>query len=256
MKRVAIVYSGRPRNIVETFENHSRIFSLDSDCRAVFSFLWFDETLAGRYFREEHPYQGRWPGPEIRDWVAQHWRRGSARFALPHDFSRRASEFQYRWPRFHPIENTISEIYAFSNALKLVGDYELSNRITFDLVVRARTDLLINDLHCSLDDYNPDWIHIAPGGYSEREYGNGFGCVGDHPLLIIMGSDVAKQLSRFYDDLSKLATIGIPTYHPENLWSHYLRRIVGNKINYQLWDIRLFCGSNATLKPAWTLSHY
>ena len=45
--RIALCYSGRPRNYKECLKNHQEVFGLGGDNVDVFAHLWFDEDLVG-----------------------------------------------------------------------------------------------------------------------------------------------------------------------------------------------------------------
>ena len=53
--RIALCYSGRPRNYKECLKNHQETFGLGGDNVDVFAHLWFDEDIIGKPFRPDAP---------------------------------------------------------------------------------------------------------------------------------------------------------------------------------------------------------
>jgi hypothetical protein len=64
MKKVAICYSGQPRSIEQTFQNHLSFLInplINSGVEVdIFAHIWFDPLLINKPFWESYPSRGIW----------------------------------------------------------------------------------------------------------------------------------------------------------------------------------------------------
>ena len=85
MTKIALCYSGRPRSVLECFENHREHFLLGQNNVDVFAHLWFDENLTGSNFRSDVG-QGTWPDSRIKDWIDINWQPKKILYEQPRSF--------------------------------------------------------------------------------------------------------------------------------------------------------------------------
>ena len=50
MTRIALCYSGQPRDFIHAVDNHREHFGLGQDNVDVFGHIWFDDSVAGKVF--------------------------------------------------------------------------------------------------------------------------------------------------------------------------------------------------------------
>ena len=72
MTRIALCYSGQPRDFIHAVDNHREHFGLGQDNVDVFGHIWFDDSVAGKVFTI--PSKGVWPSSEIKDWISTNWK--------------------------------------------------------------------------------------------------------------------------------------------------------------------------------------
>ena len=67
--KIALCYSGQPRNIRDTLENHRKYLLPSTEYEIdKFAHFWFDESQAGENFNSEEASRGKWDAG-IREWV-------------------------------------------------------------------------------------------------------------------------------------------------------------------------------------------
>ena len=69
--RIALCYSGQPRDFIHAVDNHREHFGLGQANVDVFGHIWFDDSVAGKVFTI--PSKGVWPSSEIKDWIEKNY---------------------------------------------------------------------------------------------------------------------------------------------------------------------------------------
>ena len=142
MTRIALCYSGRPRSILECYENHKQHFRLGQNDVDVFAHMWFDEDLVGSQFRTDVG-QGTWPDAGVKEWIDENWKPKKIRYEKPRYFADMFNDtWQTKWVASHPKDNQISMFYGIEQAIKLKKEYEEENNFKYDYVIRMRSDLV------------------------------------------------------------------------------------------------------------------
>ena len=169
-KRLALVYSGQPRNLKECWENHhATLIEANPDWRAdIFAHLWFDESWEretdwnrkgygksarvkseSRIAREilhrqkalESAKVSGALDADIKEFIAENWQPKAIRFETPRSFDYR--EFTSLGGA-NPImaSNGLSMFYSMEQANNLKREYERAHGFQYDCVIRMRTDIL------------------------------------------------------------------------------------------------------------------
>ena len=155
MTRIALCYSGQPRDFIHAVENHREHFGLGKDNVDVFAHLWFDESVVGRVFTI--PSKGVWPGSEIKDWISENWKPKKIVYEPPRGFNEEISN----WRDFgHPKDNQISQFYSMEQVMKFKRDHEEKHNFKYDYVVRMRTDTVFLKPFGKIEDYDKDKLHV------------------------------------------------------------------------------------------------
>jgi len=176
MKRVAICYSGQPRDINNTYQNHIKClyeplsemgYEID-----VFAHIWFDEKSLGKPFWQDHPLRGKWdqnfkkifdtkiPTKEIL-------------YESPRLFDDYGLEPDPRFP--HPLQNTLSMFYSIEAANRIRNQYAKENRIDYEVVIRIRPDLYFLKVLSQLDLTSLDHVNVIFDSNKHMSY-----AIGDH----------------------------------------------------------------------------
>ena len=152
MARIALCYSGRPRSYSECLQNHQAVFGLGNDNVDVFAHLWFDPELTGQPFRADAPYQGVWPGNNLKKWVERNWKPKKVVYEKQRDDEWR-EKYSDVWntahekldpvPRMHPKDHQLGMFYGIKKVMEMKQEYEKENNFKYDYVVRMRTDLVM-----------------------------------------------------------------------------------------------------------------
>lgn len=244
MTRIALCYSGRPRSVLECYENHKEHFGLGQSNVDVFSHLWFDEDLIGQNFRNDVG-QGTWPDSDIKQWISDHWDPKKITYEKPRSFEHMfVDNWNPQWPYAHQKDNQISMFYGIEQVMKLKCEYERENNFKYDYVVRMRTDLLFLKSPGSFDDYEKDKLHVfnVIPGQDWVETG-----VKDFAVLDIIawgGSEVMDKYGSTYSNLQKIVDSGCPTFTPDAILGYNAVKINNLEVKKHPWTFKIFVGSS------------
>jgi hypothetical protein len=170
MKKIALLYSGQPRDIKECYKNHLQVIWEDNKEHKidVFAHIWYDKES---YFWESYKNRGKWES-WMKQYMMDSWEPKYIEFEEPKEFVSDVWEPNPKCP--HPINNTISMFYSLYKSNQMKKRYEDENDFKYDCVVRLRTDTFFKSRIGSFFDYNLDEINLksVPGtGYAHTEYG-------------------------------------------------------------------------------------
>jgi len=243
MTRIALCYSGRPRSILECFDNHKKHFGLGQDNVDVFAHLWFDDNLVGSQFRSDVG-QGFWPDSSFKEWIDENWKPKKITYEKPRSF-----EFLFekswnpQWPFAHPKDNQISMFYGIEKVINLKKEYEQENGFKYDYVVRMRTDLTFVYPPGEFERYNQDNLHVfnvIPGiDWIETK-------VEDFAILDIVawgGSEIMDKYGSTYSNLEIIIDSGCPTFTPDAILGYNAVKINNLKVQKHPWKFKIFVGN-------------
>ena len=155
MTRIALCYSGQPRDFIHAVDNHREHFGLGQANVDVFGHIWFDDSVAGKVFTI--PSKGVWPSAEIKNWITDNWKPKKIVYESP----RRFDEEIPNWRDFgHPKDNQISQFYSMEQVMKFKREYEEENNFKYDYVVRMRTDTVFLKPFGKVEDYDKNKLHV------------------------------------------------------------------------------------------------
>jgi len=243
MTRIALCYSGRPRSILECYENHKKNFRLGQDDVDVFAHLWFDETLTGSQFRTDVG-QGTWPDSDIKEWIDENWKPKKISYEQPKSFEDMfADNWNPQWYASHPKDNQISMFYGIEKVMNLKKQYEEENNFKYDYVVRMRTDLVFLQSPGEFEDYDqsklhvfnvipgPDWIQTGAADFAVLD------------IVALGGSEVMDKYGTTYSNLQRIIDEGCPMFTPDSVLGYNAKRV--NNLEYEKhpWNFKIFVGN-------------
>jgi hypothetical protein len=215
MKRVALLYSGEIRNILDCFNNHYENIILPSKHEYEFDI----------YF---HLWVAPWESNDLRNRVLQTLRPLSYEFEPYIEFKNDVIPD----PRFpHPVQNFYSMFYGMDKVNKLKEKVEFSEKTNYDVVFRMRTDLFFTTPIGKIADYDPELIHIRED-WAHLEYG-----VNDQ--FAFGPSDKMSKFMSTYENLEELYKMGC-AINPECLMGFNAQNIHDLKIQRHKWSFWLF----------------
>ena len=165
MFKIAIEYSGQPRDLRECHQNHVQvIWNPNKDCQIdVFAHIWLDES---GYFWESYKNRGKWESWQV-PFMQENWQPKGIEFEEPKEF---ITEWKpdSRFP--HPVNNTISMFYSLEKANDLKRKYEEENNFKYDCVVRMRSDQFFLKSVGPLQSYDMNVVNVH-NEYAHTDYG-------------------------------------------------------------------------------------
>jgi hypothetical protein len=243
MTRIALCYSGRPRNFRECYDNHVAHFGLGKENVDVFAHLWFDEDLVGTNFRNDIG-QGTWPDSELKEWIDQNWRPKKIVYEKPRSFEHMFEDtWDPQWPYAHQKDNQISMFYGIEQVMKLKKEYEDENNFEYDYVVRMRTDLTFLKSFGDIVDYDNEYLHVFNVIPGQDWIQTG---VKDFAILDIIafgGSKVMNKYSTTYSNLQKIVESGCPTFTPDAVLGYNAIKLNNLKVQKHPWNFKIFVGN-------------
>jgi hypothetical protein len=146
--RIAVCYSGQPRDIKECHNRHIEILHKWAGNDSTIDFfihLWFEDIQNdGKAFWEPYPKRGKWDSG-IKNWIDQNIKPKKIQLEKPRVFTSGVLEPDKRCP--HPVNNTMSMFHSIYHANDLKRNFEKENNFIYDCVFRMRTDThFINDI--------------------------------------------------------------------------------------------------------------
>ena len=145
MKRIAIQYSGEIRNLLDCFNNHYENFILPNKEYEVdiFAHLWCSpdeiDTKGIRIIGGLNPVD--------------------ICFEQPFEFNRPDIIQDIRFPWI--TQNMLSMFYGIEKVNNIRKQYEINNNISYDYVIRIRTDItFVPNCIDPIDNYEKNLIHI------------------------------------------------------------------------------------------------
>lgn len=244
MTRIALCYSGRPRSILECYDNHCQYFGLGNSNVDVFAHLWFDEDLVGSNFRNDVG-QGTWPDKEIKKWVDKNWSPKKVSYEKPRSFDHMFSDkWDNKWPYAHQKDNQISMFYGIEQVMKLKKEYEEENNFKYDYVVRMRSDLVFLADQGPFENYDKNNLHVFEVIPGQDWIQTG---VKDYAILDIIawgGSEVMDKYSTTYSNLDLILDQGCPAFTPDALLGYNAVKVNNLNVQKHNWKFKIFVGNH------------
>jgi len=243
MTKIALCYSGRPRSVLECFENHREHFLLGQNNVDVFAHLWFDENLTGSNFRSDVG-QGTWPDSRIKDWIDINWQPKKILYEQPRSFENFFPDWNVQWHSSHPKDNQISMFYGIEKVMNLKREYEELNNFKYDYVIRMRTDLIFLRSPGKFEDYNPDKLHVFDMQAGPDWIRTGVENYGILDIVAWGGSEVMDKYGTTYSNLQRITEEGCPMFSPDSALGYNAKRI--NNLEYEKhnWNFKIFVGNH------------
>ena len=165
--KVALVYSGQPRNLKDCYANHvHHLMRNNPDCDFdVFGHMWIDPD---KHFWDKHPNRGSWSDDDTM-LMWRKWKPKRIVFETPKVFE---SNLTPEASIPHPIQNTLSMLYSIEQANNARNEYEKQEGVVYDCVIRLRTDLYFGDNA----NINLSTIDLKKMNVVERASHRSYGC--------------------------------------------------------------------------------
>jgi len=228
--KIALCLSGQPRYLEigfdALFKNFISKYNVD-----VFAHIWFDEKLIDTNIDFCIPYNRshKWEKDADKK-VIELYKPKKTFFEPPKQFSLepfKGANFELIAPN-----NVLSMFYSIKQANNLKCAYENENNFEYDLVIRARTDLILqNNLNFSLIDKNKIYYY----GLGQTMFDNISICNDQFAL----GS---SKLMNIYSGLFDLLEFYWATYKPPSMVGE---RILTTHLHYSKTPI--YCCNNSEL---------
>lgn len=210
--KVAICYSGQPRNCSSTYQNHKKylydFFKANNIETFTFAHFWSslqkDDTLSQTRINYDND------NVEVfRDL----WRP----IKLLEEKQRMFENNYIPDPRFpHPVQNIFSMFYSIYKSWELASQFQTEQSLYFDLVIRIRSDLYFQGKPFNARQINKlNSIYIISDSYRHTSYS-----VGD--IFAIGPSHCMKIYMNLYNNLDKMITKGAAV-NPECLLGYWLQ---------------------------------
>jgi len=242
--KIALCYSGRPRNILECHDNHKEHFGLGSDNVDVFAHLWFDDSLVGSKFRSDAG-QGNWPDAEIKDWIEENWKPKKVKYEEPRVFEHMFNDtWDPKWHGSHPKDNQISMFYGIEEVMKLKREYEEEQGFEYDLVVRMRSDLNFIQSPGDLSEYDPNKLHVYNMIAGDDWIQTGVDEWGILDIVAWGGSKIMDKYSTTYSNLERILSEGCPAFTPDSLLGYNSVKVNNLPLEKHSWVFKIFVGNH------------
>lgn len=242
MPKIALCYSGRPRDLVECYENHKKYFGLGQEDVDVFAHLWFDESLSGTPYLPNGG-QGVWPDESIKSWISQNWNPKKIVFEKPKIFE---NLFVGQWEQnrgWHSAghkDSMLSSLYSLQEAVKLKKEYEIENNFKYDYVVRLRPDMVGLKSFGKIEEYDKEHLHVwfsIPGEDCLSTNIQDYAFV-EGPT--IGESEVMDKFSLTYSNVQKLLDSGCHTFTIDALLGFNAVKLYNLKLKRHNWKWKYF----------------
>jgi len=241
--RVAVVYSGRPRDIREAHENHKKFLHLFHPRVDIFAHLWDPAGLEGALYRPDASFQGQWPGVNIKNWIKENWKPIKVVYEKPRKFDHL---YQEKWipnRKSHAKDNQLSMFYSIEKAMDLKRQYEEENNFKYDYVFRMRTDTIFLDDLGDIKKYDSNKIHafeVVPGEDWKSTGVENFAIL---DIIAFGGSDVMDKYSKTWSNMEAILDVGCPVFSPDVLLGY--NSVVHNKLTVEKhrWKFKLYRGT-------------
>jgi len=159
--KIAICYSGQPRQFKEGFVNQIKTFDLAKsnveDTIDTFCHFWYDHSLDGQYYWDKFPERGKFD-KNIKDWIYEEVKPIKCEFETPRIWNFQGLVPDLKIP--HPLVNVFSMLYSIEKSIELKSQYEKDNDFKYDLVIRLRSDLCFGNSIESFHKFTDDKVHI------------------------------------------------------------------------------------------------
>ncbi len=216
MKKVAICYSGQPRSIERTFQNHLDFLInplVNSGAEVdIFAHIWFDPGLINKPFWEGYPSRGVWL-ESTPSFIVDCMKPKSYLIEKPKKFNEMGFKPDARFP--HPISNTLSMFYGIESVFALKSEYEAELNKKYDFSVRIRPDLMFSSFFIDLDDIAPSSVNVIFDSNKHTDYS-----IGDH--FAIGSNETMNIYSKVFSHFSEIIESG-SAINPECLLGYWLK---------------------------------
>jgi hypothetical protein len=234
MSRVAICYSGQPRDVENTFENHrvSLILPLIAAGYEVdiFAHIWFDTSKLSEPYWVDYPERGYW-SEQTKLFIEKNISPNTLVFSEPISFDACSYTPDQRFP--HPIQNTLSMFYGIEQVFTLKREYQVNNDVKYDWSIRIRPDLFFRSKFDAelLLQLNNSAINVLFDKNKHMNY-----AIGDH---FAIGPDILmNKYAEVFSNFEKIIANKIPV-NPECLLGGWLMmEEVG--VEFQNWNHCLY----------------
>ena len=218
--KIAICISGQPRYLEEGFYFINKYFhNYNVD---YFIHTWWDEE----YIENEFLYtnikrEGKYDKDTINK-INKYYKPKSFLFEKQKLFET-SNEVNYRG--LYPL-SVYSMFYSIKCSNELKRKYEKENNFTYDLVIRTRFDIVINNLNLNLLDLDLDYFYL--GGEIHR--GGQINVPNDQ--FCISSSSNMDYYSSLYDNLEKYIKEGHNIFVGEQLLKYHLINKGDKKVHF------------------------
>jgi hypothetical protein len=230
--KIALCLSGQPRYLEEGFYFIQK-YLLSKYKIDVFIHTWWDEDDINKNFKFTNIKRNGTYDPESLKKIEEFYS-PKKMMVEPQIIFESFEEVNYGG--LHPI-SVPSSFYSLMKSNDLKKEYEKNNKFKYDVVIRCRFDIVINNFGLDLEKLNLDKIYV--GG--EIHYGGQQNVPNDQ--FAISSSENMDYYSSVFEMISKYYKEGFRTFVGEQLLKHHLITI-GLKEVY-------FCNNNELLTNAW-----
>ena len=229
--KVALAYSGQPRNIKKTWSNHKKylIEPLKKQGHEVdiFCHFWFDDKEVGKEYISGSYLIGKIENS--KKFVFENIKTASLTFEKPQEFNEINLIPDKRFP--HPINRTFSMFKSWNNVASQISDYETKNNFEYDLMFRMRTDLVFHKIFSNISEFNLNNLYVLDK-YAHLDYG-----VDD--TFAFSNSSNIKSYLKIEENLNEIINQGA-AINPETLLGFYLNNFLGLNVVRKNFQIKLF----------------
>ena len=176
MKKIAICYSGQPRDFNNTYQNHVKclyepLYQLGYEID-VFAHIWFDEKVLGNPYWPEYPLRGKWDESFKKIFEFKLPTKDIV-YAPPRRFDDYGLKPDQRFP--HPIHNMLSMFYSIEAANDIKNKFAHNNNVDYEVVIRIRPDLYFSNVLYKLDFTLLNNVNVISDPNRHMSY-----AIGDH----------------------------------------------------------------------------
>ena len=228
---IALAYSGQPRNIEKTWNNHKKYlieplkeqgFIID-----IFCHFWFDKNDVGKDYIEGSYLIGK--TKDSTDFIKKIVNPERLSFEKPNKFSSTSLIPDKRFP--HPIDRTLSMFQSWYRVSNQLEEHEKSNNFKYDLVFRLRSDLVFNKKFPDIKNFDLNKLYVIDK-FVHLNYG-----VDD--TFAFSNSNNIKSYLKLSENLDKVVELGA-AINPETLLGFYLHNFLKIRVEKVQLDIKLF----------------
>lgn len=218
MKRIAIQYSGQIRNILDCFNNnYEHLIEKNPEYEVdIFAHLWCTDADTN----------------DKKTRISNLLNAKVLNFQNQIFFDRPDIVQDPRFSWYTP--NMISMFYGIEQVNLLRKTYQFEKNITYDYVIRIRSDIIfVADCIKNIDYYQKDFIHLKDySPYAEHEINfaiNDYFAIGSPELI--------DKYCSIYSNLNKIIAEGAPV-NPECLLGYNIKDVPNKRHDFRMWPYK------------------